>query len=306
MTTIVNSTSPRITELNQDRLSASIDNFYAQIEPTVINAVRTSAETTTTVVVDKGIDGTRTYSISNNRTATAARTLFSVGNINLQPDFTKITAEEKKSYDRFFDYTSEDPPLVAFVIFKTLHRLGEIYSTVEAYANGASLGKLTDLARKAYEVVKKTNPVVGRSISTSPGEGWSSRFPSEIGRNEKQWELNMLSKIKKGLARAVEMKRAYYENNFFGKITKFFLKLFGRWNGGNTAAIVKAEDVLLQWDSRKPVCKITGIFCSSSRYTEANRLECFSSDTSQFFNYNPSRLIEISSGERINYSALRV
>jgi hypothetical protein len=181
-----------------------------------------------------------------------------------QPALARLSSEEKTAYLRFFEYT--DSP------------------NLQSYAKGrASLGNLVHLAEKAYAIIKKTNPIL---------QNGSSQSDSISGR---QWEINRLSEIKQRLANAIECKRLYYDNHFFGMITKCVLRFFGMWNNGDTAAIVKAEDFLIMYDSRLPLFK-------DHRGNYQTRLFAFLTpaswvrenlDTSQFYNYNPRREIPI-------------
>ncbi len=177
----------------------------------------------------------------------------------LPPVFARVSTEEKNSYDRFMDYSSR----------------------IEGYGRGWNLGKLTDLAEKAYSVVCKTNPIL------QEGSPQSAVIPG------RQWELNRLSYIKQQLAEAVKCKRAYYENTFMGMITRFFLKCFGMWNDGDTTAIIKAEDFLIMYDSRLPLYKESdGNYASRCffPFTTASWVRD-NLDTSRFYNYNPRRTI---------------
>lgn len=165
---------------------------------------------------------------------------------------------------------------------------------LQNYANGWSLENLTSLAEKAYEVVKKSNPIL------QEGSPQDAVIPG------RQWELTNLSVIKERLASAIPMKRSYYENHWFGKITRWFLDFFGLWNNGDTPAIIKAEDFLLRHDTRLPVYKDSDgnyrkvfFFFALSADAEWVRTRL---DTSRFYNYNPRRPIPLV--ENCNYNNL--
>ncbi|MBS0604881.1 MAG: hypothetical protein JSS60_07580 [Verrucomicrobia bacterium] len=178
-----------------------------------------------------------------------------------QPVFSRVSIEEKNSYDLFMDYSSS--------------------TNIEGYAKGWNLEKLVDLAEKAYDVVAKSNPIL------QEGSPQSSVIPG------RQWELNRLSDIKQRLAQAVEHKRGYYDNSIMGIITKYFLKCFGMWNDGETAAIVKAEDFLIRYDTRLPLFKdARGNYVSRCFFplTSASWVRN-TLDTTRFYNYNPRRAI---------------
>src|SRR5262249_5924481 len=116
---------------------------------------------------------------------------------SLQPVFARISNEEKSYYERFFEYTNDD--------------------NIQSYARCASLTNLVDLAEKAYSIVEKVNPRLQAGAPAAP---------------QRQWDLDRLSEIKQRLAKAIDCKRAYYENHFFGIITKYVLKCFDMWNNG--------------------------------------------------------------------------
>jgi hypothetical protein len=185
------------------------------------------------------------------------------------PNFTGVSDYGRNNYERFFEYTDDN--------------------NISQYSHCfASLENLAELARGTRNVID-----LARLNISDHGVG-------------NQWGLNRLSEVKQKLAKAIEIKRSYYDNNLFGVVTKYVLMLFGKWNNGDTADIVAAEDFLLLWDSRNPVYKIShpdnrnyGKYC--------NRLDFRTSDldTSQYYNYNPKRLIEMENGQQINYAALR-
>ncbi|HEX2582969.1 MAG TPA: hypothetical protein VHL30_02515, partial [Chlamydiales bacterium] len=112
----------------------------------------------------------------------------------------------------------------------------------------------------------------------------------------RQWEIDRLSEVKQRLALAIVHKREYYENHWFGIITKIFLKLFCLWNNGNTSSIVAAEDFLLRYDLRYPVVKIFGNYVEPSFFTPMVDLDWYRHNLNieTFFNYNPpSRTIPV-------------
>jgi hypothetical protein len=193
----------------------------------------------------------------------------------VQPILTnRLNGVDRQDLDAFLTYTNPD--------------------NIENYANGWSLENLTSLAEKAYEVVKKLNPIL------------QAGSPQEAVIPGRQWELNHLSEIKEKLANAITMKHSYYENHWFGKITRWFLDFFWLWNNGDTPAIIKAEDFLLRHDTRLPVYKDADgnyqkvfFFFALSADAEWVRTRL---DTSRFYNYNPLRPIPLV--EYCNYGTL--
>lgn len=160
---------------------------------------------------------------------------------------------------------------------------------IEQYARGAYLAELAELATRARSVIHIARLQV---------------YPNDIPAQD-QWQLDQLSEVKKRLAQAIQLKRNYYEEHWFGIITKFFLKLIGQWNGGDTAAIVKAEDFLLFWDSRKPVMKISNYNnVAFGKYSVRGDFQTAHLNTSQFFNYNPCRAIELETRVLVDYKDL--
>ncbi|MBI2811765.1 MAG: hypothetical protein HYX67_13190 [Candidatus Melainabacteria bacterium] len=181
----------------------------------------------------------------------------------LQPAFQRISAEDKSAYDLFFDSTSAP--------------------NIQGYEKGYSLEKLTALAESAYGVVIKTNPIL------QEGSPQASVIPG------RQWELNQLHLIKVRLSQAIECKRAYYDNHIFGIVTKYVLKFFGKWNDGNTSAIVIAEDFLIRHDTRFPLMKDSAGNYKTKMFftlTPASWVRD-NLDLSRFYNYNPRRPIPI-------------
>ncbi len=156
------------------------------------------------------------------------------------------------------------------------------------YANGTSLTELANLFTSVRNAINYAR------INISPDQ-----------RTQDQWQLNRLSEAKERLGKAIVLKKSYYNNNFFGIITKYVLMFFCMWNNGNTSDVIEAEDALLFWDSRRPVIKISvpqnpnyGKYCVRRDFDNSQL------DTSRFYNYNPSRLIELGNGEKIDYRAL--
>ena len=180
-------------------------------------------------------------------------------------DLSEIPEWERDKYDDFFEYTDD----------------------TEIYANGASLEYLTELAHSVRGILTRCRSKV-----------------SLDGQTANQWELNHLSEVKQRLANAIEMKRGYYENHLFGIISKYVLIVLGRWNNGDTPAIVTAEDFLLYWDSRRPVRKISHPNNPAfGKYSLRPEFRIVTYDTTRYFNYNPQRIIEMASGEQVNYTS---
>ncbi|MBI2811764.1 MAG: hypothetical protein HYX67_13185 [Candidatus Melainabacteria bacterium] len=130
-------------------------------------------------------------------------------------------------------------------------------------------------------------------------------FRIKIYANEKvrgQWWLDRISEIKITLAAAIAFKSDYYQTNWFGIWEKFTLLSCGHWNEGFTPEIMEIEDLLLEWDSRLPVCKTNSLF--SDKYQQNASFSTNSLNTSRFFNYTPTRLIELEDGNEIDYKTL--
>ena len=182
-------------------------------------------------------------------------------------NFSEVSDIGKLRYDRFFSLTD----------------------SVKQYAAGASLNEVADLFTSVRGVIHMSR------INISSEQ-----------RIQDQWELNRLSEAKERLAKAIVMKKGYYENHFFGIITKYVLIIFCMWNNGNTSDIIWAEDVLLFWDTRRPVMKISNVDNSQyGKYVERQDFNKSHLDTSRYYNYNPSRLIELSNGQKIDFASLR-
>jgi|GEM_PF-4360314 len=114
----------------------------------------------------------------------------------------------------------------------------------------------------------------------------------------RQWELVVISAVKRQVANAIEKKKAYYENHLLGKITKCVLKLFAMWNNGNTAAIQTAKNFLLFWDTRAPLVLIDKgyterMFFPFTSVSWVNK----NLDTKNFFNYTPEHRIFYDNGK---------
>jgi hypothetical protein len=154
-------------------------------------------------------------------------------------------------------------------------------TNISRYACGASLKELVNLAETAVQVVQKNSP-------THP----------------EFWRVEIFQ-IKKNLAKAIQMKQDYYENHSIGRIVKRVLEFFGCWNNGNTAAIVAAEDFLLFWDSRCPVRKISDrSLATFGKYEKLDNISTEGLSKEQIYNYNPTRLIELSDGTNLDYKNL--
>ena len=186
--------------------------------------------------------------------------------MSLQPVFSRVSQEQRAEFDRFFEYTSPE--------------------NVQNYAQGWSLTNLVDLASKTISVIDRTNPIWDPNGEVRTDE------PTAI--QARQWQLDRISEVKERLAGAIPLKKSYYDNHWFGVITKYVLWCFGMWNNGTTSAIKAAEDFLLFYDTRTP------LFYSDQRYHVRfffPMVPCYwvrnNLDTSRFFNYNPERTIEI-------------
>lgn len=140
------------------------------------------------------------------------------------------------------------------------------------------LNKLIVLAGHAFAIVQKTNP-----------------FPEAQEIPKRQWDLNQLSDIKKQVAEAIDRKRAYYESTICGRIAKCFLRLFGKWNSGDTKELLKAEDFLIAFDSRMPLVKNgDGTYSIKSFFPTRDASWMRSHlNTQSFYNYNPRRAVPV-------------
>jgi len=174
--------------------------------------------------------------------------------LNLPFNFSSVTSLAKWKYERFFELTND----------KNIH----------LYAKGANLSHLTKLATTCRNVIQICNPV-GCS---------KDLFPSErSSKSVVEWELQHLSKVKERLAKAIELKRNYYQHTIIGVIKQLFLRLFGLWNNGDTPSVMEAEDFLIFWDSKAPLFKgKDGKYFPRQDFPHPKDV-----DTSHFFNYTP-------------------
>lgn len=179
-----------------------------------------------------------------------------MNNLNISPKLSHISERTQLDYKEFYKKTDE--------------------KNIDKFSKGASLDRLTRLAEKARFVVNFGNP-----------------FPIS-NHQTYQWEMDHLSDIKQRLHQAINQKLNYYEKDTIGKIKKIILKLFGRWNGGATKSIERAEDFLLFWDSNQPLYKIT--HPESSSYGKYGIRQDFPGPSHKkhanfdhFFNYTPIR-----------------
>jgi hypothetical protein len=78
----------------------------------------------------------------------------------------------------------------------------------------------------------------------------------QFAKLARQWDCDKISEIKKRLGAAVQLQREYYDTTWMGSVSKFFLKLTGQWNNGDTAAIQSALHKLYRWDFEQPLCNI--------------------------------------------------
>ena len=195
--------------------------------------------------------------------------------LNTPPDFSRLRDLDRENYMRFFTLTAPE--------------------NIENYAKGSNLTSLAELAHDCRSTIEFSCPIID---------------------GQTQWKLNRLSEVKERLAQAVECKRRYYDETLIGIVTKYvlkFLDLFGfkKWNNGDTATIVAAEDFLLFWDSRAAVLKIShpdnpsyGKYHRRQDFPPRDLPPPFSADLSRFYNYNPRRQIELEGDRRIDYSTL--
>jgi hypothetical protein len=183
-------------------------------------------------------------------------------------NFSNVSERSKRTYRKFTELTEGNG--------------------IDAYGRGANLQKLAKLAFSMRNVIH----ICRLDISLNH-------------QVQEQWQLNRLSEVKEKLSKAIAMKRSYYDGHLLGVITKYFLMLVWKWNSGDTEAIIAAEDFLLAWDSRKPVMKISNRENSHyGLYYTRQDFRTSDLDTSHYYNYNPRRLIELDTDEKIDYSRL--
>lgn len=147
-----------------------------------------------------------------------------------------------------------------------------------------SLTTVVEQAKHVIATIQKHNPK------------WNDKGDNPV--KARQWELLQISSIKRGVANAIEKKKAYYDNHWLGKITQFILKLFGMWHNGHTAAIQAAENFLLFWDTRAPLILtdkgyVTRMFFPLTDVSWVHE----KLDTKDFFNYTPKRTITYDNGK---------
>jgi hypothetical protein len=161
---------------------------------------------------------------------------------------------------------------------------------IQRYSNGTSLSELVDLATSVRYILAGLRSDV-----------------SDDHQLQKQWELDRLSEVKEKLSKAIEWKRSYYNQNYYGIFWKYCFMFSGQWKHGDADDIVAVEECLLLWDSRRSVMKIP-----NPRHTHFGKYTAYTAfhehiqnlNTSQYFNYNPQRLIELDTGEKIDYATL--
>ncbi|MGE0670829.1 MAG: hypothetical protein AB7H48_01915 [Parachlamydiales bacterium] len=195
------------------------------------------------------------------------------------PDFSRLTPEDRHlqtDYETFFEWTNTE--------------------NITSYANGASLTNLTSLADRILSAIERANPFWPQ------GE---DRVDQPTAIRARQWQMDRLSDVKERLGQAVDQKRSYYENHWFGIVTQYFLKCFCMWNDSNTAAITTAEDFLLRYDSRYPVRRHSDVM-QCVPYTGSYDQQYYfffltpftwlqdNLDLTRFYNYNPpARVINV-------------
>lgn len=153
--------------------------------------------------------------------------------------------------------------------------------------NARNLNELSKLFDHNFGMLSHINPI----WNTWDGSSGDKTKAIEA----RQWELNQLSEMKTRLAQAIEHKKNYYQNHWFGKITQCFLKIFGMWDKGNTSTIKNAERKLFATDTRNKLIKIEKeyeicLFFYPLITTDWVRRHL---NTDNFYNYNPNRKIRI-------------
>ncbi len=114
---------------------------------------------------------------------------------------------------------------------------------ITTYAHGANLTDLTALAERVVNVILDS-----RCCPFWTGPAIAEDRDATV--RMVQWQMDHLSQIKERLGQAVEQKRNYYQNDWFGILTQYFLKCFCMWNGGQTASIKTGESFLYTYESR--------------------------------------------------------
>ena len=185
--------------------------------------------------------------------------------LTVQPIFSRVTAKERELYNDFFKKTNP--------------------TNIHNYASGSSLTSLVDLADKVLGVIDRCNPICDTHIG--------SQMDQTKAIAARQWQLNHISEVKQRIAKAITYKQSYYDNHLLGIITKYILKCFRLWNNGFTTSIKTAEDFLLFWDSRVPLCKTNGTYTTRFffPFIPVSWIQEHL-DTRDFYNYTPSRTIQ--------------
>lgn len=175
----------------------------------------------------------------------------------MQPNFSNCTTADHEKFSRFFLKTQPE----------------------NIQNNTRNLNELSRLFDHNFALLKHINPHLDQLESMTAS----------------QWELDRLSEMKVRLAQAIEQKKSYYQNHWFGKITQCFLKIFGLWDNSNTPAIKNAEKRLFATDTRNKLIKDGKeyqicIFFYPAVFTEDVRNKL---NTTHFYNYNPNRRIKL-------------
>ena len=80
--------------------------------------------------------------------------------------------------------------------------------------NARNLNELSSLFSHNQELLSRINPI----WNTWDGSSGDIQRAMEA----RQWDLDQISEMKSRLAQAIEHKKNYYQNHWFGKITRFF------------------------------------------------------------------------------------
>lgn len=186
------------------------------------------------------------------------------------PDFSKLSMVQREQHESFFKQTNKP--------------------SIKDYASGGNLTKLVALAEDVIWGLNLCNPI----CPTYPADNDQINNPINT-IPARQWQIDYISLVKGNLAKAIKYKKSYYDNHWFGIITKFFLKCFFLWNNGYTRAITEAEDLLLFWDSRVPLEKVNNKYSIRRDFFIYTPIHWIQEklDTSNFYNYNTSRKLEI-------------